>query len=68
MNTTQHDLNLLLALRQPRILSGDESLRSLVLEKRLLAAAESSSACSKPTSAHETPYYSRSIHSTETKS
>ncbi len=67
MNITQHELDLVLTLRQPKLLSADESLRSLVLEKRLLAAAESSSACSKPNSANEAPYYFRSIHSTKTK-
>lgn len=66
MNTTQHDSTLILTLRQPKLLSARESLRSLVLEKRLLAAAESSSACSKPGLVHETPYNSKSIHSTET--
>jgi hypothetical protein len=43
------DLGLTLNIHQPKLLCASEAIRSIVLEKRLLAAAESSSACSKPT-------------------
>lgn len=40
-------MNMRLKLHQPKRLNADESLRVLLQQGRLLAAAESSTACSK---------------------
>lgn len=38
-----------LKLRQPKLLKADQSIRQLLEQRKLLAAWESSSACSQPT-------------------